>query len=220
MKKLILTLCSMMALSLSAQQNNYTTYWNQRASLFEVLPLCSNDIVFIGNSITDGAEWFELLNNPHIKNRGISGDISMGIYDRLEPIIKGKPEKVFLLIGINDLARGISVDSVATNVARIIDRLQAETPATKIYLQSVLPVTDEKNMFTNHTARREDIVPLNIRYRQIAADKNITYIDLYSGFIDPATGKMNLAYSNDGLHLLGAGYLKWVDIVKPYVEEK
>lgn len=220
MKKLILTLCSMMALSLSAQQNNYTTYWNQRASLFEELPLCSNDIVFIGNSITDGAEWFELLDNPHIKNRGISGDISMGIYDRLQPIIKGKPEKVFLMIGINDLARGISVDSVATNVARIIDRLQAETPATKIYLQSVLPVTDEKNMFTSHTARREDIAPLNTRYRQIAADKNITYVDLYSGFVDPATGKMNLTYSNDGLHLLGAGYLKWAHIVKPYVEEK
>ena len=42
-------------------------------SLFEVLPVYSSDIVFLGNSITDGCEWAELFNNRHVKNRGISG---------------------------------------------------------------------------------------------------------------------------------------------------
>lgn len=216
----MLAACTMMAISLSAQQNDkYPTYWNQRASLFEVLPIDSDDIVFIGNSITDGAEWFELLDNPHVKNRGISGDVSLGIYDRLDPIIKGKPKKLFLMIGVNDLSRGISIDSVANTVERIIDRLQAETPSTKIYLQSTLPVTDEKNMFKGHTARMADIAPLNVLYQQIAKCKGVKYVDLYSEFINPATKKLNTAYSNDGLHLLGSGYLKWVEIIKPYVEE-
>ena len=47
-----------------------------------------------------------------------------------------------------------------------------------------------------------------------------TYIDLYSHFVDEKTGKMNIEYTNDGLHLLGKGYLKWVDIVKPYINKK
>ena len=39
-------------------------------------------------------------------------------------------------------------------------------------------------------------------------------------FVDGATGKMNPQYTNDGLHLLGKGYLLWRDIVKPYVNKK
>ena len=38
-------------------------------------------------------------------------------------------------------------------------------------------------------------------------------------FITPNTNEMNADYSNDGLHLLGKGYLKWAEIIKPYVAE-
>ena len=48
---------------------------------------------FCGN----GGEWAELLNNKRVKNRGISGDICQGVYDRLDPILKGKPAKIFPL---------------------------------------------------------------------------------------------------------------------------
>lgn len=34
------------------------------------------DIVFVGDSITDGAEWEDLFPNYYIANRGISGDTS------------------------------------------------------------------------------------------------------------------------------------------------
>jgi lysophospholipase L1-like esterase len=87
-----------------AQQEKYTTYYYQRATLFEQLPITSTDIVFLGNSLTDGCEWAELFGNPHIKNRGISGDEVMGIYDRIDPILKGKPAKIFLLTGVNDVS--------------------------------------------------------------------------------------------------------------------
>jgi beta-mannosidase len=54
----------------------------------------------------------------------------------------------------------------------------------------------------------------------LAEKEGATYIDLYSHFIDKQTGKMNTTYTNDGLHLLGKGYLKWVEIVKPYIGKK
>ncbi|HRN58259.1 MAG TPA: sialate O-acetylesterase, partial [Agriterribacter sp.] len=67
------------------------------------LPQTKNDILFVGNSITDGNEWNELFDNSKMKNRGISGDISAGVIHRIDEIANRKPGKVFLMIGVNDL---------------------------------------------------------------------------------------------------------------------
>lgn len=82
-KLLLLSICLLLGASSYAQQEKYGTYYSQRATLFEQLPITSQDILFVGNSITDGCEWAELLGNAHVKNRGISGDVVMGVYDRL-----------------------------------------------------------------------------------------------------------------------------------------
>lgn len=198
-------------------QNNYSTFYYQRASLFEKLSVDSTDIVFLGNSITNGAEWTELFQNINIKNRGISGDICQGVYDRLKCITDGKPSKIFLLIGINDMARGTSIDSIVDATQKIIEKIQTESPYTKIYLQSVLPVNDCFGMFQGHTKQKENIKPLNEKLEQLAITKKATFIDLYSHFIVPNTPLMDPRYTNDGLHLLGEGYIKWVEIVKPFI---
>lgn len=200
-------------------QGVYSTYYYQRASLFEVLPVGAEDIVFVGNSITDGCEWRELFDNPHVKNRGISGDTTMGVYDRLGAILPGRPAKIFLMIGINDLSRGIAPQTVVENTRRILDRIRTESPQTRVYLQSLLPVSDAYGLFAGHTARRGDIPGINEALQQMAAETGAVYVDLFSRFVDAETGKMNTAYSNDGLHLLGRGYLVWRDAVLPYVNE-
>lgn len=105
MKQFMLSICLLCACTtLQAQGRKHTTFYDQRATLFEVLPTSKKDIIFLGNSITNGGEWAELLGNPHVKNRGISGDRTDGVLDRLHVITKGKPAKIFLLIGINDLS--------------------------------------------------------------------------------------------------------------------
>ena len=200
-------------------QGTYSTYYYQRASLFEVLPVGSEDIVFIGNSITDGCEWRELFDNQHVKNRGISGDTTMGVYDRLGAILPGRPAKLFLMIGINDLSRGIAAQTVVENTRRILERIRQESPSTRIYLQSLLPVSDAYGLFSGHTARRGDIPGINEALKAMAPEFGATFVDLFSHFVDAETGKMNTAYSNDGLHLLGRGYLLWRDIVLPFVNE-
>ena len=90
----------------------FPTYYHQRVTLFRALPQTKEDIIFLGNSITDGGEWGELFNDIKIKNRGISGDITAGVLHRLDELANGKPAKVFLLIGVNDLARNITADSI------------------------------------------------------------------------------------------------------------
>ena len=219
MKKIaLIAVTIVMCLPCLAQKGQYSTFYYQRATLFEELPITSKDIIFLGNSITNGAEWSELFNNRHVKNRGISGDICMGVYDRLEAILKGRPAKIFLLIGINDVARGTSADTIVARIGKIVEKVKQDSPKTKMYLQSVLPVTDYYKKFDGHTSRWQVVKQINDGLVKLAEKESATYVDLYSHFVDEATGKMNISYTNDGLHLLGKGYLKWVEIVQPYIK--
>ena len=193
----------------------FSTYYDQRELLFETLPTSRHDIIFLGNSITDGGEWSELFQNCHCKNRGISGDVCDGVLNRLATITKGQPAKVFLMIGINDLGRGGNPDTIAAKTRQIVRRIKVESPRTKIFIQSVLPVNDHYGMFESHTARWKDIPVTNDLLQQIAKEEDVTYIDLFSLFTN-AEGKMNIEYSNDGLHLTGKGYEVWRDAVKRY----
>src|SRR5690606_41627183 len=71
-----------------------------RVGHFNSFPNHKKDIIFLGNSISLGTEWLELLQNKRVRNRGISGDISFGVIERLKEITKGNPKKVFIMIGI------------------------------------------------------------------------------------------------------------------------
>lgn len=194
----------------------FSTYYHQRVSHFATLPKTKNDIIFLGNSITDGAEWSELFNDNHIKNRGISGDFTTGVLNRLDEISIRKPKKVFLLIGVNDLSRNISTDSIFKNIIQIARYLKQESPSTKLYIQSVLPVNDTFKTFGGHTSKGEQIKALNANLKLNATTYQYTYIDLYSSFLDE-NEKMAKKFTNDGLHLKGDGYLLWKHIVYPYV---
>ncbi len=200
------------------QERKYSTYWYQKATLYEALPVVSTDIVFLGNSITDGGEWAELFGDARMKNRGISGDIAEGVYDRLDAVLGGQPAKIFLLIGINDVARGTSADTIVARILRIAKKIGEDSPRTKLYVQSVLPVNDCYGMFKGHTSRGDVVLEINRLLQEKAVEGRFTYIDLHSHFCNEE-GKMNPEYSNDGLHLLGKGYLLWKQIVLPYVNE-
>lgn len=194
----------------------FGTYYQQRVSHFKLVPAKQDDIVFIGNSITDGAEWNELFNDNTIKNRGISGDISAGVLHRIGNIGKQKPKKIFLLIGTNDLARGISTDSLIKNILLAADWIKQESPSTKLFIQSILPVSDVFRKFGSHTNKTDSILKVNTRLKKEAENHRYNYIDLYPFFCNKQ-GKLDVKYSNDGLHLLGEGYLLWKHILFPYV---
>jgi lysophospholipase L1-like esterase len=200
----------------SLNDSLFGTYYQQRASLFKLLPASQNDILFIGNSITDGAEWSELFADANIKNRGISGDISAGVLHRIGDIGKAKPKKVFLLIGVNDLAKNISADSVVKNILLIAKWIKQESPSTKLYIQSILPVSDKFKKFEGHTNKTDSILKVNNKLNSLAAANGYTFINLYPFFTNQQ-GRMNEKYTNDGLHLLGEGYLLWKHIVYPFV---
>ncbi len=194
----------------------FSAYYYQRCTLFQSLPQTQGDIIFIGNSITDGSEWSELFNDLRVKNRGISGDISAGIIKRIEEVIKRRPAKVFLMAGTNDLARGLSADSVVKNILLLADYLYQQTPSTKLFIQSILPVNAVFGKFSGHTNKTKQIKQVNEMLLKESLKHKYTFIDLYPSFCNKEE-KLNTKFSNDGLHLTGEGYLLWKHLLFPLV---
>lgn len=194
----------------------FSTYYHQRVAHFRSLPLTKGDIIFLGNSITDGAEWSELFGDQRIKNRGISGDVSAGILHRIDEVAARKPAKVFLMIGTNDLARKVSADSLQKNILDAVRYLRLQSPATTVYVQSILPVNDVYGKFGGHTGNGALIKKVNAALAQNATSLQYTYIDLNTPFSD-SNGKLKALFTNDGLHLNGDAYLLWKHLLYPYV---
>lgn len=196
-----------------------TAYYLDRDKLFSVLPKDSGAIVFLGNSLTQYFELSELLQLPRIKNRGIHGDMIEGVLRRLAPIISSQPKKLFIEIGINDLEQKVPKQMFLQQYMRLIDTLKATTPQTRIYVQSLLPVADVSAKLPSYCSPRMNrlIVDVNTALKNLALKKNCTYIDVHSQLLQ--NGSLAAAYSVDGVHLSGEGYLAWTKVIKPFVTE-
>lgn len=185
---------------------------NHRANHHYTLPVSTDNIVFIGNSITQGNEWWEAFGNPKILNRGISGALSSEVLQNLEAYVGGKPRKVFLMIGTNDLGTsGLNTtEQVVEKTALILERIKRLSPQTEVYVQSILPT---------HSGMRNNtlIQATNTALQALCAERNVTYLDVWSQLIEPGTINLRTSYSNDGLHMLGSGYRVWCNYLAPYV---
>ena len=180
---------------------------------FRSYPNASTDIIFLGNSITAGVDWMELTGNHNARNRGISGDITFGVLERLDEVIEGKPAKIFILIGINDISRNVPDSFILRNYQLMIDRIKAGSPATKIYFHTLMPVNNEFTQFKNHYNKDEHILYINSELKKLAAKEKITVIDLYPHFLN-TDKKLEKKYTIDGLHLNSEGYKVWAKVLK------
>ena len=214
---LALIICTFAPIKSEAQQNNSSAYYQQRATLFEKLSIDSTDIVFLGNSITDICEWSELLGDKRVKNRGIIGDTAQGVFERLDPILKGRPSAIFLLIGINDVSHNVAADSIVRCIAKISEKVAKDSPKTKLYIQSILPVNPIYGKFLVVTEKGGEVLKINQGLQKLCTDKGLQYIDVHSHLTGDDKVLLNPRLSNDGLHLLGEGYVIWKGVLEKYL---
>lgn len=201
-----------------ASASDFGELYYQRASLFDALGVDSTSIVMLGNSLTHGCEWHELFDNHRILNRGINGDIAEGISLRLDGILRGQPEKIFLLCGVNDVSHNLSADSIAEATEQIVRRIISESPHTKIYVQSLLPINNSFNRYKRLIGKEQVIRDINKLNKAMTQRYGITWIELYDSFADD-NGNLRNDLTNDGLHLLAPGYMIWKEILLPYINE-
>lgn len=179
-----------------------------RRQLFERLPPRPGAVIFLGDSQVQGCEWQELcsgLTAAPVLNRGIIGDHVAGVEARLDEVLRHKPSLVLLEVGINDLLFGNPTAKIVDGYRAILERLRRESPSTIVVMHSVLPVN-------NHIKRvgvsNASIRVLNEALETLAIELRLSYLDLQAILTD-GTGNLSASFTEDGIHLNGAGYERW-----------
>ncbi|OAO05260.1 hypothetical protein A8B75_05630 [Sphingomonadales bacterium EhC05] len=181
-----------------------------RVGFFEGFPVKSGDIVMLGDSITEQAQWEDIFPGLPIKNRGIGGDITSGVLARLDGIVAARPSKIFIKIGTNDLTHGSEKYVSYKQYREIVSKLKTSSPGTQVYLQSILP---------RGADYRAKVEAFNSQIKKIADDLDVTYVDLYPSFLAD-DGSIRDELSSDELHINGAGYKIWKSLLAPHMESK
>lgn len=168
------------------------------------------NIVFLGDSITQGYNLEKYYDDIHVVNSGINGNVTDDILDNMyERVYRYNPSKVFLLIGTNDLQHDKDVDYIYNNIKKIVSEIHNERPNAKIYVESIYPINNSNDKKVGKTMvgtrKNEDIIEINKKLKEYCKTENYTYIDINKKLVNE-DGLLNLDYSVEGLHLNDEGY--------------
>lgn len=208
MRKSLLSLFSLFMLATTVLAQG-VPFRRHRYDGFKTHKLTSENIVFLGNSITNMHEWWEAFGNANIVNRGVNGAETPIMLEHLEATLACRPKKIFFMMGTNDLGtRGMNDPAfVAKSVRTALKRCKNESPETEVYFQSILPCT------TNGVKDVKHIPITNDSIKKLCQEYGATYIDLYDDLTDIA----NMKISYDGTHLTMSGYRTWCNKIAQYV---
>ena len=191
-------------------------HWKERLHEFESEPRTTGRIVFLGNSLT---ELFDLsiLGDSTIINRGITGDFTEGVKQRIGEIISLHPARLFIEIGINDVVERVSVKEITRNYRFIVSQIQEKSPETRIFIQGLLPVKMKDSWLTSTADVNEVVREENAALKALAKERNVPFIDLYDQFAEH--GEINPRLTWDGIHLVDEGYAIWEKQLLPYLKD-
>lgn len=178
------------------------------------------NIVFFGDSITSGYKIEEFYPKNNVINSGTGGDTTENLLERMNDVYKYNPSKVFILIGINDLNRGKSIDEILDNIQRIVNNIKTNRKYTNIYIESVYPINrnvfEDKDYSFNNDISNDTIKELNDRLSNLCKENSIQYVDVYNNLID-SEGNLKEDYTKEGLHLTDLGYFKVTSSLVKYI---
>lgn len=171
-------------------------------------------------------------------NQGISGETSYGLLRRLKGFDQTNPQIIFVMIGINDLIRGVRKDTLVENHREIIRHLKSAHPRAKIVVQSILPHGGDRASQRYLTSTKGDPAPaqnppplwvkrlpkisnrqiqkLNQRLAIVSREEKVEFLDIHSLFAN-SEGYLHDNLTTDGLHLSHQGYALWRSQLEPYL---
>ncbi len=191
-------------------QSYQTPYYQEKVKEFRQNPGAKQDIFLVGDSLTDQGNWTQLLNQNNIKNRGISGDTTTGVLNRLDDIINAQPKQIFIMIGINDLwNENRTVEQIIADYQQILVTFQEQTPQTQVYIQSLLPINNRDYPIK---IDNQEIMEVNQKLEALANQFNYQYLPIYPQFVDEYN-QLKTTYTDDGVHLTIEGYQQWAKVI-------
>lgn len=190
-------------------------YYKRYLQFMDEPAITSDDIVMLGNSLTEGGrDWGKLLKKKHVVNRGIIGDTMEGIYQRLHQILPGQPKVICLLGGANDVSHKLSNDSIISLYRKVIERIRQESPDTRIILQSVLPIDESFQRYKALNGTTAQFPALAEAQAALAKELDLTFVPLFPLFCVEGGNTLRKDLTSDGLHLNPEGYKIWAKALR------
>jgi len=204
--------------------NNFKESNKYRIEQFKKDTTQNPEVIFLGNSITEMYDLNKYYPNKNYLNRGIGGNTTAAILYRLDEVIERNPENIILMIGVNDISRGISLDSLLTNYNAILSEFKTKLPNTNVFTISILPVRNSYNFkrlaidlsyrisFIRPWNMNEAINNANMEIQKLSDSYNFTFLDLNHYFLK--SKYLNPELASDNVHLNDEGYQKLSMLIK------
>ena len=167
------------------------------------------DVAFLGDSLTDGYDVKKYYPQYLVSNRGIGGETTIGLEERMQVSLYDlKPKVAVMLIGANNM------DTMFDNYESILLGFQENVPNTKIMLLSLTSMSGEWGKNNQLAAYN------NVKIKMLAEKYGYEYVDLYSALLNLDSGEIYPEYTTDGGHLTAEGYEVLTAAITPAVERQ
>ena len=166
------------------------------------------DVVFLGDSLTDGCDLSLYYPEYTTLNRGIGGDTTIGLEKRLDVSVYAvQPKVVVMLIGANNFS------TMFENYEDILISLKENLSESKIILVSLTSMggTWAKN---NNLAAFN-----NVKIKALAEKYGYEFVDVYTPLLNFETNEIYEEYTTDGGHLTHEGYLVLTGEIKAVINK-
>ena len=191
--------------------------WESDVAAFESQdrrsPPHKGGIVFVGASSIVRWNVAEFFPDLPVLNRGFGGsEMADTTHFAARTILPYEPRIVVLYPGENDIARGVSPETVAAGFEKLVTTVHTALPQTRILVIGLKP-TPARWRFN------DQMLETNRLLRGIAArHANITYISVEKAMLGPDKMPRPDLFISDGQHMTRAGYEIWTDIVRPHLK--
>lgn len=182
------------------------------------------NIVFFGDSITEGYNVKEFYDEYRVVNSGISGNTTNDLINRIDnDLYDYNPSVVIIQIGTNDLRANIKDEEIINNIKTIIKGIRKNRKNASILVESIYPLNRDMDTEywngVNTDYNNKHIIKLNKDIKKLCKIEHIKYIDVYTSLLDD-NKNLKEVYSKEGLHLTDLGYYKVTKIIKKYLSPK
>ncbi len=170
--------------------------------------------IFFGDSITEGWRLHEFFPHHSLLNRGLGGDNIYGLHYRLaDDVLAYRPERVFMLIGINGIEE--PQERILAHIQAVAEQIRQAGSA--VHLCSILPLRHPDNW--NRFQYQAKIVAINAELQRWAAENGAGFIDYHSR-LKAADGQLAAEHAQpDGTHITFAAYCRMAELVRPLLAE-
>lgn len=150
-----------------------------------------------------------------IANRGIPGDTTRGLLQRLDQdVLLLAPAVVIISIGGNDVLMGRCFSTALDYTAKIVAHIRSRLPETHIILTSVPPT---------RTWKANSVTPFYNQQlrRMLEGDPRVHFVDLWPALSERDAPRLKDEYvieaggRQDSVHFNERGYAVWAELIRP-----